>query len=499
MSGKTEQAAPQSGGLKRQLKQRHIQMMAMGGTIGTGLFYGSGGAIAIAGPAVLVSYLIGGLFMYFILRMMGEMLAQEPESGAFSHFAYYYWGDFAGFISGWGYWLMYVLAVVAELTVAAIYMDYWFALPHWQVAFVLLAMVTLVNLAAVKLFGELEFWSSGIKVAAILAMIVLGLVLIGIGRGGEQAKIANLWAHGGFAPYGWGGIFMALTVVMFSFVGSELIGVSAAETDEARRILPKAIRQYMVRLLLFYIGATLIILILTPWPNLISEHASPFVLVFDKIGIPAAADILNLVLITAAVSVVNSGTYSNGRMLLGLANQGNAPRSFARLNRSHVPARGIIFSSLCSAIGLGLNYAIPGGAFMRVLAIITTIIATCWAVIIITQMRFRRFHQRERQAGRGKALSFKTPFTPYSNYLCLAFLGALFVMMLLTGFVKNGLLTWFFGLSGPLIHLAVPDVSASVLIFPLWLLAAYLGWRLKTHYAKGRQAAGEKENKEQGI
>ncbi|KAA6404828.1 amino acid permease [Candidatus Tokpelaia sp.] len=466
--------------LNRTLKSRHIQMLALGGALGTGLFYGSGEAIIIAGPAVLLSYLIGGLFMYLVLRMLGEMAVQEPAAGSFSHFAYHYWGEFAGFLAGWNYWFMFVAVGIAELVVIGIYLDHWIIIAHWQTGFTLLLAMTIVNIAAVRFFGEFEFWFAGVKVLAVIGMIIFGALLIITGAGGSQAGLSNLWAHGGFFPFGFGGPIMALTVVMFAFGGSELIGMTAAEASEPETSLPKAIRQFMVRILIFYIGATAIILILSPWNSIDSRSGSPFVTVFDTIGIKSAADILNLVVITAAVSVLNSGLYANGRILLSLAGQKNAPRNFMRLNRYSVPYVGIIFSSLCIALGLGLNYLIPGGAFMRVLAIVTTAVALSWAMIVLVHLRFRRAYRRQKAAnGQMRGLIFKSPFYPYSNYLCLAFLGGLFVLMLLTGFTESGLLTRAFGLNRPLITLPVPDVSISALIVPLWILALYLGFHIK--------------------
>jgi len=468
--------APQ---LRRNLQSRHIQMAALGGALGTGLFYGSGEAIAIAGPAILLSYLIGGCFIYLVLRMLGEMSVEEPVAGSFSYFAYRYWGGFAGFFAGWNYWFMFVVVGIAELTVIGIYLDYWLALPHWQVALTVLAAVTAVNLAAVRFFGEFEFGFSLIKVLAVLAMIILGLALLFAGRAGPQAHISNLWAHGGFFPHGWGGALLALTVVMFSFGGSELIGITAAEAERPELALPKAIRQFSARILLFYLGATAVILILSPW-DAGKAGQSPFVAVFGAIGIPAAADILNIVVIAAAISVLNSGCYADGRMLLSLAGQGNAPACFKRLNGRGAPYLGVLFSSACIAAGLGLNYAIPGGAFMRILAVVTTAVAASWAMIILVQLRFRRARRRQAGAVAGPqaGLQFPAPFYPLSNYLCLGFLGLLFALMLLTGFTEQGLLSRAFGLP-PLIGLNVPDVSISALIVPLWICLLYGCFRLK--------------------
>ncbi|KAA6205804.1 MAG: amino acid permease [Candidatus Tokpelaia sp.] len=466
--------------LKRTLKSRHIQMLGLGGSIGTGLFYGSGEAIAIAGPAVLLSYFIGGVFIYFVMRMMGEMITQEPVAGSLSHFAYRYWGEFAGFFAGWNSWFQYILVGIAELTVIGIYLDHWLPVAHWKTAFTVLFIITCINLITVRFFGEFEFWFAGIKVLAVIGMIIFGALLIITGTGGNQAGLSNLWAHGGFFPLGVGGSIMALAVVMFSFGGAEFIGFTAAEAEKPEITIPKAIKQFMVRILVFYLAAMAVIMILNPWDNVASGSGSPFVTVFDAIGIKSAANIVNLVVITAAISVFNSGAYANGRLLMSLAEQKNAPRLFARLNHYSVPYIGIIFSALCTGLGLGLNYLIPDGAFMRILAIVTTALATCWAMIVLAQLKFRQHYEEARIKGEEKRpLIFKSPFYPYSNYLCLAFLGGLFVLMLLTGFTEGGLLMRAFGLNRPLITLPVPDVSISALIVPLWILALYLGFHIK--------------------
>jgi len=468
----------QESQLKRTLKSRHIQMLGLGGSIGTGLFYGSGEAIAIAGPALLLSYLIGGVFIYLVMRMMGEMITQEPVAGSLSHFAYRYWGEFAGFLAGWNSWFQYILVGIAELTVVGIYLDHWLLIAHWQTAFAVLAFVTAVNLVTVRLFAEFEFWFSCIKVLAIIGMILFGAWLIATGAGGSS--VANLWAYGGFFPHGAGGMMMALVVVMFSFGGAEFIGFTAAEAEKPEITIPRAIRQFMARLPVFYLASMAVIMILSPWNTIGRSGSSPFVMVFDTIGIRSAADIINLVVITAAVSVFNSGAYANGRLLLSLAQQHNAPRLFARLNRCQVPYIGVIFSALCTALGLGLNYAVPGGAFMRILAIVTTALATCWAMIILAQLKFRQYYDKAPAHGQEKRdLIFKSPFYPYSNYLCLVFLAGLFGLMLLTGLTEGGLLSRAFGLSRPLVTLSVPDVSMSALIAPLWIALLYGGFRYK--------------------
>ena len=326
-------------GMQRGLKNRHIQMIALGGAIGTGLFYGSAETIRLAGPSIILSYLIGGLVIFFIMRMMGEMSVDEPVSGSFSHYAYKYWGEFPGFLSGWNYWFNYIIVSMAELTVVGIYINYWFpTFPQWLSALIFLILITMANLVNVKLYGEFEFWFAIIKVVAIVGMIIFGIMLIFTGINGQATGFSNLWIHGGFLPNGVWGLMLSLVVVMFSFGGIELIGITAGEAENPTETIPKAINQVMWRILIFYVGALAVMMIIYPW-NKVGLEGSPFVQIFSKIGIPAAATILNIVVLTAALSVYNSGIYSNGRMLYSLAHQGNAPKLFGRLNKRGIPCR----------------------------------------------------------------------------------------------------------------------------------------------------------------
>lgn len=451
--------------LKRGLKNRHIQMIALGGCIGTGLFYGSAKTIGLVGPGVIFSYLLGGLFIYMVMRMMGEMSTEEPVAGAFSHFAYKYWGDFAGFLSGWNYWFLYVLVSMAELTVIGIYVDFWtstlspdhfFAnIPHWVTSLVVLLSITGVNLVSVKFFGEFEFWFALIKVLAVMGMIALGIILIvfGLGDANTNTGVSNLWIHGGFFPKGFHGLLLSLAVVMFSFGGTELIGIAAGEAEDPKKSIPKAIKQVMWRILIFYIGALTVMMIIYPW-NKVGMDGSPFVMIFSNLGIPYAPHILNFVVLTAAISVYNSGIYSNGRMLFSLAKQGNAPKMFAKLNESQVPVRAILFSSTCTLAAVIINYLIPEGAFMQVMSLATAAATITWGMIIIVQMKFRKAHLNT-------PLHFKSPFFPYANYLCLAFL----VMMLA-------------------VMTQVDDMKRSVYLIPIWLGVMSVGFYLKKHFEK---------------
>lgn len=443
-------SATQAGGLARNLKNRHIQMIALGGAIGTGLFYGSAASIQLVGPGIILSYVIGGLFIYLIMRMLGEMSTQEPVSGAFSHFAYRYWGAFPGFLAGWNYWLLYILVSMAELSVVGIYVSYWLpGFPAWASALTVLVGITAINLINVRFFGECEFWFALIKILAIIGMIVLGLVLIVFGLGHESTGIDNLWIHGGFLPNGVHGLLLSLVVVMFSFGGTELIGITAGESDDPANSIPRAIRQVMWRILVFYIGALTILVVIYPW-NQVGMEGSPFVMIFSRLGIPAAADLLNLVVLTAAISVYNSGMYSNGRMLYSLAEQGNAPKIFLRLNRNRIPAAGILFSSACTLVIVLVNYLIPEGAFMQVMAVATAAATLTWMLIVLVHFRFRRAHRRQ-----GSTLRFESPFFPYANFLTAAFLLLILAMMTQLDGTRN-----------------------AVWILPFWIGLLYAGYRI---------------------
>ena len=436
--------------MKRGLKNRHLQMIALGGAIGTGLFYGSASTIALAGPAVILSYLLGGIVIFFIMRMLGEMAVDEPVSGSFSHYATKYWGRFAGFVSGWNYWFNYVLVSMAELTAVGIYVHYWLPdVPQWLSALVCLVVITAVNLINVRAYGEFEFWMALIKITAIVLMIVLGLYLLGIAPQPFPENFSNLWANGGFLPNGWWGMGLATAVVMFSFGGIELIGITAGEAENPDRTIPRAINQVIWRILIFYVGTMIVLMALWPW-NKVGMEASPFVQIFENVGIPAAAHILNFVVLTAASSVYNSAIYSNSRMLYGLAKKGEAPQIFTRLSARGVPVIGILVSSGCTLVVVALNYFLEGHVFMYLMTIATCAAVISWVVICITHLKFRALCAAQHKDTRFKALLY-----PVANYLCLAFLaGVIFFMA------------------------QIPDMQLAVIFLPIWLIVLAIGYQL---------------------
>ncbi|WP_455480977.1 amino acid permease [Bartonella sp. B12(2025)] len=464
--------------LKRNLKNRHVQMIALGGAIGTGLFYGSTESIKLAGPSIILAYLFGGLIIYFIMRMLGEMSVEEPTSGAFSFVAYKYWGCLASFITGWNYWLLYILVSMTELTVIGFYLDHWILIEHWKSSFIVLLFITSVNLLNVRFYGEFEFSCALIKVAAVIGMIIFGIFLIATGTNG--ASVQHLWAHGGFFPYGIMGFILATSIVMFSFGGTELISITAGETSNPQKTIPTAIRQVMWRIIIFYVGSIGVIMMISPW-NMIGKNGSPFVTIFETVGIPAAGHILNFVVIMAAISVYNSGIYSNGRMLYSLAIQKNAPHIFSKLNAAHVPYVAILFSSFCTATIIIVNVLVPDNSFMRMMATATAAVVVIWAIIVIVHLKFRRAHKDKKGL-----FIYAFSLYPYANYLCLCFLALLFCIMFLSGFGKNGLMVQFFNIIGirtSFIELYVPvempDMSLAVIIMPVWCLLLLFCYKLK--------------------
>ena len=364
---------PAPAALRKSLKNRHVQLIALGGAIGTGLFYGSSESIALAGPSILLAYLVGGLAIFMIVRALGEMSVEDPRAGAFSYYATRYWSKRAGFVSGWNYWFNYILVSMVELSVVGSFVNYWFpAIPQWVSAAVFLVVIAAMNLLGVSKFGEFEFWFALIKIVAVIAMIVGGLAVLIAGLptdSGVKASFSNWFAlNGGVLPHGllqqsadgqWTGLLMALVVVMFSFGGTELIGITAGETEDPRRTIPRATNGIIWRILVFYIGALGVIMAVVPW-NTIDGTTSPFVQIFDSVGVHAAAGILNFVCLTAVMSVYNSGLYANSRMLYSLARQGNAPEILGKLNFHGVPVVGVLASA---AIRAGRGGRVPVARF----------------------------------------------------------------------------------------------------------------------------------------
>jgi AAT family amino acid transporter/D-serine/D-alanine/glycine transporter len=413
--------------LARNLRNRHIQLIAIGGTIGVGLFLGSAKAIHDAGPALLVAYALGGVAIFFIMRALGELLTYRPVAGSFATYAEEFCGPLAGFVTHWSYWFMWVVIAMAELTAIGIYVRYWFPdLPQWLPALVALLVLYGTNLLAVRVFGELEFWFALVKVVTIVGFIAAGLVVIffHIGELGATAGFANLYAHGGFLPFGLVGVLLTLQIVMFAYSGVELIGVTAGEAENPAVVLPRATNGIILRILIFYLGALVVIMSLVPW-NELSPSVSPFVFVFQKLRVPAAASLITLVVITAAASSCNSGLFSTGRMLWSLAQRGQGPRIFATLNAQQVPAAGIHASAAVMLIAVALNYLVPKQVFTWITSIALIGTLWTWGVILVSHRNYRRAVQ----AGRASAAPFRMPCAPFANWAVLAFLVAVTGML----------------------------------------------------------------------
>ncbi len=428
--------------LKRELKNRHVQLIAIGGTIGTGLFLGSGKAIALAGPSIILAYLIVGIALFFVMRALGELLLSNTGYTSFTDFAAEYIGPWAGYVTGWTYWFCWIMTAMADIIAVGIYAQYWFDVPQWMPSLICLFILLALNLLTVKLFGELEFWFSIIKVVTIIALIVVGVFMIvtGVQTDAGQASVSNLWMHGGLFPNGVGGFLLAFQMVVFAFVGVELVGVTAAETANPKKNIPSAINKIPVRILLFYVGALLVILAINPW-NTMDASSSPFVQVFALAGIPIAAGIINFVVLTSAASAGNSGMFSTSRMLYNLGRNKQASEKFAKLNKRSVPQNGLIVSTVVVSVGALLSKLMPEDAF----SLVTTISAICfiwvWSIILISHIIYKRKNRALHEAS-----TFKAPFTPFINYVVLAFFVFLLGIMLYAEATRTALLltpVWF--------------------------------------------------------
>jgi len=418
---------PGSEHLQRNLQPRHIQMIAIGGTIGVGLFLGSAQALHDAGPGLLITYAVAGLVVFFVMRALGELLVHRPVSGSFATYAEEFIGKWAGFATGWSYWLMWVVTGTAELTAAGIYVRYWWPeVPQWLPGLIALAVLGVANLLAVRLFGEFEFWFAIIKVATIVVLLVMAaaILVFGFGPLGKTAALSNIWTHGGFFPHGMAGPLLALQVVVFAFVGVELLGVTAGESKDPEKTLPSAVRRVIWRIGLFYLGALTAVMALVPWTQL-DPDISPFVLVFAKVGVPAAAGVVNMVVLTAALSSCNSGVFSTGRMLLTLAGDRHAPAAFGKVSRQGVPAAGILASMAVMLLGVAANYFVPKEAFAYVTSVATIAAVFTWGIIVCAHLRYRAAVR----AGRLRPVAFRMPLAPASNYFVLAFLGLVLVLL----------------------------------------------------------------------
>jgi amino acid transporter, AAT family len=448
--------------LQRGLEERHITLMSLGAAIGVGLFLGSATAIQLAGPGIILGYAFAGMIMFFIMRALGEMAIQKPVAGSFSQYARDYLGALPGFLTGWNYWFLWVVTCMAEITAAGIYMEYWFPeVPRWIWALAALAIMASVNFLNVKAYGELEFWFALIKIITIIFMIVsgLGMIVLGIGNGGIATGISNLWENGGILPNGITGVLMSLQMVMFAFLGIEMIGITAGEVKNPEKTLSRAIDTVFWRILIFYVGALFVIMSIYPWTE-IGAQGSPFVLTFDKLGIPAAAGIINFVVLTAALSSCNGGIFSTARMLFNLAENDEAPKGLGKLNKNGVPSKAVFVTAGALLVGVVLNYLVPAKVFTWVTAISTFGAIWTWSMILLSQIKYRK----SLTPANLKGLKYKMPLFPFTSYFSLAFL-----------LLVVGLMAFF------------PDTRIALIVGPLWL-----GILTAFYYGKGYHKRGTK-------
>lgn len=433
--------------LQRTLSNRHIQLIAIGGAIGTGLFMGSGKTISLAGPSIIFVYMIVGFMLFFVMRAMGELLLSNLEYKSFSDFAADLLGPWAGFFIGWTYWFCWVVTGVAEVIAITTYVQFWLPdISQWVISLLCVLLLLVLNLATVRIFGEIEFWFGMIKIVAIMALIVTGLAMILLSYqspSGYVATFKNLWGDGGMFPKGVSGFFAGFQIAIFAFVGIELVGTISAEAKDPETILPRAINAIPIRIIMFYVFSLIVIMSITPWSLVIAEK-SPFVELFVLVGLPAAASMINFVVLTSAMSSANSGVFSTSRMLFGLAKDGDAPKQFSVLSRRSVPASGLLFSCFCLLGGTVLIYLIPSA--ITVFTLVTTVSAILfifvWTIIILSYLVYRK-----RRPALHKKSIYKMPAGILMSWVCIAFFIFVLVLLSLQDDTRHALVVtplWFF-------------------------------------------------------
>ncbi len=459
----TEATETDSEGYHKTLGNRQIQMIGIGGAIGVGLFLGAGGRLASTGPALILSYVACGVAALFVMRALAELVLYRPSAGSFVTYSREFIGPWAGFVTGWMYWLNWAFTGVAEITAAGHYLQKWFpALPVWTGALVALVGVLTINLLSVKLFGELEFWFSVIKVLAIVVFLVVGIGLLigGTKIGSAPASVANLSDHGGFFPHGIAVPLLVLQGVIFAYAGIELVGVAAGEATDPHKAIPKSVNSVIWRIAVFYVGSVLLLAMLMPWSDY-QAGVSPFVTVFSRLGVPGVGDVMNLVVLTAAMSSANSGIYSTGRMLRALADRGEAPKFTARMSRRRIPVGAILLTCAVCLLGVVLNIVVPQDAFDVATELASLGTITAWVMILVAQARLRK----RAEAGELVRPSFRMPGAPYTTWLTLGFLA---VVVALMGFAGG-------------------TTSIAFFAIPVLAVALAIGWRIVSRRQATRQ------------
>lgn len=440
--------------LQRGLKNRHVQLIAIGGAIGTGLFLGSGHSIALAGPSILFAYMITGTICFLMMRALGELLLSNTNYHTFVEFIQEYMGDKIAFITGWTYWFCWVSVAMADITAVGMYVQFW--LPHiplWVPSAVVLVLLVLMNLFTVRLFGELEFWFALIKVAAIVALILVGLYFIIQGHPTTNgvASFSNIWSHGGWFPKGISGFIQSFQMVVFAFACIEMVGLTAGETKDPHKVLPKAINSIPLRIILFYTCSLAVIMSIFPW-DVVNPNKSPFVEVFMTVGVVGAASLVNFVVLTSAASAGNSGIFSTSRMLYALAKKSHAPEFLESLTRKHVPANALLLSALIIGLVIALQYVLPEAIFVLISSIATFCFLYIWSVLVICHMRYRK-----RRPDLAAVSVYKMPLFPILNYLVLAFFAFVIVTLALN-----------------------PTTRVALFVTPFWFILLLLIYHLRT-------------------
>ncbi|MBM7769614.1 amino acid permease [Glutamicibacter nicotianae] len=415
------------------LSSRQMQMIAIGGAIGTGLFMGAGGRLEAAGPGIVISYAVCGFFAFLILRALGELVMHRPSTGSFVSYAREFYGEKAAFATGWLYWLNWVMTAIVDITAVALYMGFfgkyvgWISsVPQWLWALVALGVVLTMNLISVKAFGEMEFWFALIKVVALVAFLVVGcyFVIFGTPLDGHEVGFSLLADNGGLLPNGLLPVLVLMQGVVFSYASIELIGTAAGETANPEKVMPKAINTVIIRIAVFYVGSLVLLSLLLPY-SAYSAGESPFVTFFGSIGVQGMDVVMNLVVLTAALSSLNAGLYSTGRIMRSMSLNGSAPKFAGRMNKAGVPYGGIVITAVVAVFGVVLNAVVPAKAFEIVLNFAAIGIIASWAMIVLCQMALVKSAKR----GEQDRPSFRMPFAPVSGWVTLGFLALVLVMM----------------------------------------------------------------------
>ncbi|MEU6825658.1 amino acid permease [Streptomyces atriruber] len=428
---------PQSGdsgdtgdGLKAGLKNRHLSMIAIGGVIGAGLFVGSSSGIAAAGPAILISYALVGTMVVLVMRMLGEMAAARPASGSFSTYADQALGRWAGFSIGWLYWFFWVVVLAVEATAGAVILNGWIpAVPQWGWALIVMVVLTATNLVSVGSYGEFEFWFAGIKVVAIGGFVVIGLLAVfGVLPGSDNpgAGFAHLTDAGGFMPKGAGAILTGVLMVVFSFMGSEIVTLAAGESEDPQRAVTKATNSVIWRIGVFYLGSIFVVITLLPWNDKSITEDGSYVAALNSIGIPHAGQVMNVIVLTAVLSCLNSGLYTASRMAFSLGQRGDAPKAFARTNARGVPQAAILGSVVFGFVAVWFNYQWKDTVFDFLLNSSGAVALFVWLIISFTQLRMRGIILREEP----EKLVVKMWLFPYLTWVTIAMISFVLVYML---------------------------------------------------------------------